>query len=182
MPKVVSLNGVRSEVYLGPMRTAVITGWDPSTPSHPPHLGSYTRALLVSQDRRHLLVTPCLKLTTTLRGWVGEIKIIQTVIKRWRYQPSRSVFQANLIGRPVPLKYDFQNIFLWRDKPIVELAMGWRGEAGTCIIGRIVEAKKTKKADSLLDDDTNNRWCYLKIIKIMWIHVTCSIIQHCLCT
>ncbi len=24
----------------------------------PPHLGSYTRALLVSQDRRHLIVTP----------------------------------------------------------------------------------------------------------------------------
>jgi hypothetical protein len=26
----------------------------------PPHLGSYTRALLVSQDRRHLFVTPCM--------------------------------------------------------------------------------------------------------------------------
>ncbi len=32
-------------------------GWDP--PPLPPHLGSYTRALVVSQDRRHLLVTPC---------------------------------------------------------------------------------------------------------------------------
>jgi hypothetical protein len=30
----------------------------------PPHLGSYTRALLVSQDRRHLFVTPCLQMTT----------------------------------------------------------------------------------------------------------------------
>jgi hypothetical protein len=30
------------------------------TPPPPPHLGSYTRALLVSQDRRHLFVTPCL--------------------------------------------------------------------------------------------------------------------------
>ncbi len=32
------------------------------TPQPPPplHLGSYTRALLVSQDRRHLFVTPCL--------------------------------------------------------------------------------------------------------------------------
>jgi hypothetical protein len=29
-------------------------------PSPPPHLGSYTRALLVSQDRRHLFVTPWL--------------------------------------------------------------------------------------------------------------------------
>jgi hypothetical protein len=27
-------------------------------PPIPPHLGSYTRALLVSQDRRHLFVTP----------------------------------------------------------------------------------------------------------------------------
>ncbi len=29
-----------------------------SYPPPPPHLGSYTRALLVSQDRRHLFVTP----------------------------------------------------------------------------------------------------------------------------
>ncbi len=28
-------------------------------PPPPPHLGSYTRALLVSQNRRHLFVTPC---------------------------------------------------------------------------------------------------------------------------
>jgi hypothetical protein len=27
-------------------------------PTLPPHLGSYTRALLVSQDRRHICVTP----------------------------------------------------------------------------------------------------------------------------
>jgi hypothetical protein len=32
----------------------------PPTPI-PPHLGSYARALLVVQDRRHLFVTPCLK-------------------------------------------------------------------------------------------------------------------------
>jgi hypothetical protein len=30
-------------------------GWEPATPA--PHLGSYTRALLVRQDRRHLIVT-----------------------------------------------------------------------------------------------------------------------------
>jgi hypothetical protein len=30
-----------------------------SPPPLPPHLGSYTRALLVIQDRRHLFVTPC---------------------------------------------------------------------------------------------------------------------------
>ncbi len=41
----------------GLLCTAVLIGWDPATPP-PPHLGSYTRALLVSQDRRHLLVIP----------------------------------------------------------------------------------------------------------------------------
>ncbi len=37
------------------MFTAVPIDWDPATP---PHSGSYTRALLVSQDRRHLLLSP----------------------------------------------------------------------------------------------------------------------------
>jgi hypothetical protein len=31
----------------------------PPPPTIPPHLGSYTRALLVSQDSRQLFVTPC---------------------------------------------------------------------------------------------------------------------------
>jgi hypothetical protein len=43
------------------MCTAVLIGRDPATPpptpSLPPHLGSYKRALLVSQDRRHHFVT-----------------------------------------------------------------------------------------------------------------------------
>ncbi len=39
----------------------VLIGWNPP----PPQLGSYTRALLVSQDRRHLFVTPCV-LSTVL--------------------------------------------------------------------------------------------------------------------
>jgi hypothetical protein len=34
----------------------------PATPPSPLHLGSYTRALLVSQDRRHLFVTPCVQI------------------------------------------------------------------------------------------------------------------------
>ncbi len=45
-------------LYLGALCTAVLIGWDPTTPP-PPHLVSNTRALLVSQDRRHLSVTPC---------------------------------------------------------------------------------------------------------------------------
>ncbi len=44
----------------GLLCTAVLIGWDPATPPFPPHLGSYTRALLVSQKRPHLFVTPCL--------------------------------------------------------------------------------------------------------------------------
>ncbi len=41
---------------------AVLIGWSPATPPPlTPHLGAYTRALLVSQDRRHLFVTPCFK-------------------------------------------------------------------------------------------------------------------------
>jgi hypothetical protein len=38
---------------------------NPNPPPLPllPHFGSYKRALLVSQDRRHLFVTPCLILT-----------------------------------------------------------------------------------------------------------------------
>ncbi len=36
----------------------VLIGWDSASPP-PPHLGSFTRALLVSQDRRHIFVTPC---------------------------------------------------------------------------------------------------------------------------
>ncbi len=35
-----------------------------ATPQLPQHLGSYTRALLVSQDRRHLFVTPCKSYST----------------------------------------------------------------------------------------------------------------------
>ncbi len=41
--------------------TAILIGWDPATPPpFPPHLGSYTRTLLVSQDRRHPFETPFL--------------------------------------------------------------------------------------------------------------------------
>jgi hypothetical protein len=40
------------------MFTAVLIGRDPATLPLPPHMGSYTRALLVSQDKRHLFVTP----------------------------------------------------------------------------------------------------------------------------
>ncbi len=46
------------KIYLGSMCTAVLIFWDPATLPPPQHLGSYTRAQLVSQERRHLFVTP----------------------------------------------------------------------------------------------------------------------------
>jgi hypothetical protein len=48
----------------GLLCTAGLIGWDPATPLLPTHLGSFTRALLVSQDRRHLFVTPWSRLFT----------------------------------------------------------------------------------------------------------------------
>ncbi len=55
--------GVRSrKVYWAPVYCSC-THWlslrPRNSPTFPQHLGSYTRALLVSQDRRHLFVTPC---------------------------------------------------------------------------------------------------------------------------
>jgi hypothetical protein len=69
--------GVRSPKFiLGSMCTALLIGWDPATalPPIPPHLGSYTRALLVSQDRQYLFMTPCTDLinfwtSLTLVSW-----------------------------------------------------------------------------------------------------------------
>ncbi len=53
--------GLDPQSLFGLLWTAVIIGWDPTTPSPPPlppHLDSYTRAILVSQDRRLIFVTP----------------------------------------------------------------------------------------------------------------------------
>jgi hypothetical protein len=53
-------SGVRSPKFLGSMCTTAVTHWLwPCNPPPPaPHVGSNTRALLVSQDRRHLFMTP----------------------------------------------------------------------------------------------------------------------------
>jgi hypothetical protein len=50
---------------------------EPPTPLRsPPHLGSYTRALLVSQDRRHLFVTSSFTLSHRLNTELGSPKFI----------------------------------------------------------------------------------------------------------
>ncbi len=43
----------------GLLCTSVLIGREQATTPHPPHLGLYARALLVSQGRRHLFVTTC---------------------------------------------------------------------------------------------------------------------------
>ncbi len=52
-------------------------GWDPATPPLPPHLISYTRALLVSQDRRHLYTNPLIVALVTgiLSLWTCNIRL-----------------------------------------------------------------------------------------------------------
>ncbi len=59
------------------MCTAVLIGWDPAPP--PPHLGSYTRALYiwVSQDRRHLFVTPALDAWLWTLSWNNSAALFQ---------------------------------------------------------------------------------------------------------
>ncbi len=57
------------------MWTAVLIGWYPPTP--PPHLESYTRALLVSKDRRHLFVTPWWGLSYDVRLPVEKGEVVR---------------------------------------------------------------------------------------------------------
>ncbi len=64
---------VHRHSLFGLLFTALLIGRPRNPP--PPHLGSYSRALLGSQDRRHLFVTPCIipimivhKIDTTRSG------------------------------------------------------------------------------------------------------------------
>ncbi len=87
------------ELYLqslfGLLCTAVLFGSDPATPPLPPHLGSYTRALLVSQDRRHLFLTPCPnRLGHSLEKAVTLTKTIWKVVV---------ALQEVSVPRPAPL-------------------------------------------------------------------------------
>ncbi len=79
----------------GLLCTAVLIGWDPTTPL-PPHLGSYTRSLLVSQDRRHLFVTPWLRLLYNLSFmfWAGLGVDINTT----NYSMSEAMLSLNNIA------------------------------------------------------------------------------------
>jgi hypothetical protein len=74
----------------GLLCTALLIGWDPATPL-PPHLGSYARSLLASQDRRHLFVTPYV-VNTVKKGapmqW--EMIILRNHSKQIHYKPPKN--------------------------------------------------------------------------------------------
>jgi hypothetical protein len=53
--------GVRSPKFIWAPCAQLYSLAETPQPPLPPHLGPYTRALLVSQDRRHLFVTPWYK-------------------------------------------------------------------------------------------------------------------------
>ncbi len=74
----------------GLLCTAVLIGLDPPrTPRPPPRiLGSYTRALLVSQDRRHLFVTSCRRPSqesVSLNLWLPADNFITVPVNRSRW-------------------------------------------------------------------------------------------------
>ncbi len=80
----------------GLLCTAVLIGWDPATPPLPPHLGSYTRALLDSKHKRHLEVG--LLVVWWDLVWIFTVKVSREIAQfspstltmntywSWRYQ------------------------------------------------------------------------------------------------
>jgi hypothetical protein len=66
----------------GLLCTAVLIGWDPATPPSPAF--GLMRVLLVSQDKRHLFVTPC------KCGIVGIASQAATILKIWFFSQNRS--------------------------------------------------------------------------------------------
>jgi hypothetical protein len=80
--------------------TAALIGGDPATPPHPRILGSSTRALLVSQDRRHLFVTPCTLVSdrTACLPWVC-LPVVGSEAALWllKHYYSEAPVQDNLM-------------------------------------------------------------------------------------
>ncbi len=69
------------EPLFGLLCTTVLIGWDPATPHLPPHFGSCTKELLVSQDRRHLFATPW-----SFHGWEnirGKFYCLIEILVTW---------------------------------------------------------------------------------------------------
>jgi hypothetical protein len=69
-------------------------------PTDAPHVGSYTRALLVSQDRRHLFVTPCQRQNKSLIVFTIYISLTKhTMPSQWTSQrrSCRQIFYKNFL-------------------------------------------------------------------------------------
>ena len=71
-------------------------------PSLPPDLGSYTRALLVSQDRRHLCVTPWVDIRENKTKIKHNFLILhnRSVCLGWRLAISTVVFTSGVFRSP----------------------------------------------------------------------------------
>ncbi len=81
------------------MCSAVLIGWDPATPPSPRIWAHVcTRALLVSQDRRHLFVTPCLPQSAVLPSWVCFFYSLFAV---YRYLCSLPFLPASICCFPI---------------------------------------------------------------------------------
>ncbi len=127
----------------------VLIGWDPAPQllPHPPHLGSYTRALLVSQDRRHLPVSPWLWVipfkSCIVCERVGEEQVPPAVhldfsslfglhVHSWTHwlRPRNPHPPSPAFGRYWSAKID--DISLW---PPVESCIVWESRRGTSSTG-----------------------------------------------
>jgi hypothetical protein len=110
------------------MCTAVLIGWDPANPppSPPLHLGSYWRAFLVSQDRRHLFVTPCLNASIFMPSYY-TCTICNGFNPFLNHQTRAPVLPFNCHCNKDPLKVDGNEklggfcMALWRSRVILNL-------------------------------------------------------------
>ncbi len=68
--------------WKSPKKSPLYSSAETPQPPPPPHLGSYTRALSVSQDRRHLFVTP---LCATLYCHKPQAKLPQQLFSSFLY-------------------------------------------------------------------------------------------------
>jgi hypothetical protein len=75
---------------MGPNGVPVAIDSRNSPPPHPPHLGSCTRALLVSQNRRHLFVAPWLIPT----GTVDEVACMLGHLPSKAQDPASKFYKA----------------------------------------------------------------------------------------
>jgi hypothetical protein len=118
---------------VGPHVNRCYIGLIPRTPP-PPHLGSYTRTLLVSQDRRHLFVTPWL--ADRRLGW--RVKSIH-----WK-TPTLSMMSSYLPPTALSPVICIDRLYTVQYMPLKEKKDQERGTEGAMIVwGEGEEPNKT---------------------------------------